>query len=471
MLVFDNVRYHYPFTETSAVQEIDFSAAAGRAILCTGGSGCGKSTLIRLANGLAPHFFRGTLAGKIMVAGTDNAHRLIHDISHDVGTLFQDPEQQFFALNVADELAFAHEWRNTPQQRIQALVDEAAKRFGITELLDSSVHQLSEGQKQKVALAGIMSLSPSVLILDEPSANLDPEATEELALMLVELKKAGVTLMIVDHRLYWLQGLIDEVLVMENGVIAQKTSFDALHDEGMRQRYGLRNTVVNDRRQEISCVRSRQGSITINNLTFAYRGKAPLFENFSVTLPKGEVVGIVGDNGVGKTTFARLMTGLLKMQSGSISIDGLPVPPGQLMKRSAIVLQNTDHQLHMHTVRRELEAACRLLNPQQQALAVEQTLADYRIEHLAERHPQSLSGGEKQRLVIACAAIRKPELLILDEPTSGLDGANMAMIADNVRNIAAQGTCVLVISHDLELLERVCTCQLDLGRKNASVAQ
>lgn len=471
MLVFDNVRYHYPFTRTPAVRDVTFSAPAGRAILCTGGSGCGKSTLIRLANGLAPHYFRGELHGQVMVAGRDNATRPIHAISHDVGTLFQDPEQQFFALNVADELAFAHEWRNAPQERIQALVRENAARFGITDLLESSVHQLSEGQKQKVALAGIMSLSPSVLILDEPSANLDPEATEDLALLLADLKRAGVTLLIVDHRLYWLEGLIDEVLVMENGEVARRTSFDELHDDELRQRYGLRSTVVHDRREEISCVRSRRGSIAVNNLSFAYRGKPPLFDNFSVSLPKGEVVGIVGDNGVGKTTFARLMTGLLPMQSGSVSINDQPVPPAQLLKRSAIVLQNTDHQLHMHTVRRELEAACRLLDREQQAPAVEQTLAGYRIAHLAERHPQSLSGGEKQRLVIACAAIRRPELLILDEPTSGLDGANMAMIADNVRAIAAAGTCVLVISHDLELLERVCTCQLDLGRKNAPAVQ
>lgn len=462
MLKFTDVTYTYPFADKQAVNQISLQADAGQAILCTGSSGCGKSTLIRLANGLAPHFFQGTLTGNVVVAGTDNTDRPIHAIGHDLGTLFQDPEQQFFALNVTDELAFAHEWRNTPPSLIRQRIMTAAQQFGLQDLLESSIHELSEGQKQKVALAGIMSLAPHILILDEPSANLDPEATRELALLLGELKRSGITLLIVDHRLYWLRDLIDQVLVMEDGRIVEQIPFQQLDDDTLRARYGLRNTTVHDHRNQLSCVTSHAGAISISGLTFAYQGKAPLFTDFSVALPKGMVIGIIGDNGVGKTTFARLITGLLPMKSGTICFDGKPVTPKELMHRSSIVLQNTDHQLHMHTVRKELEAVTQRHADRADAAAVEAIMQEFNIYHLAERHPQSLSGGEKQRLVIACAVIRQPDILILDEPTSGLDGANMAVIATTITRFAQQGACVLVISHDLELLERVCTCRMEL---------
>lgn len=462
MLKFTDVTYTYPFADKQAVDQISLQADAGQAILCTGSSGCGKSTLIRLANGLVPHFFQGSLTGKVVVAGTDNTDRPIHAIGHDLGTLFQDPEQQFFALNVTDELAFAHEWRNTPPALIRQRIRAAADRFGLQDLLESSIHELSEGQKQKVALAGIMSLAPHILILDEPSANLDPEATRELALLLGELKRSGITLLIVDHRLYWLRDLIDQVLVMEDGRIAERLTFQQLDDNTLRARYGLRNTTVHDHRNQLSCVTSHAGAISISGLSFAYQGKAPLFTDFSVALPKGMVIGIIGDNGVGKTTFARLITGLLPMKSGTICIDGKPVTPKELMHRSSIVLQNTDHQLHMHTVRKELEAVTQRHVDRADAAAVDAIMQEFNIYHLAERHPQSLSGGEKQRLVIACAVIRQPDILILDEPTSGLDGANMAVIAATITRFARQGACVLIISHDLELLERVCTCRMEL---------
>jgi len=462
VLKFTDVTYTYPFADRQAVDQISLQADAGQAILCTGSSGCGKSTLIRLANGLVPHFFQGSLTGKVVVAGTDNTDRPIHAIGHDLGTLFQDPEQQFFALNVTDELAFAHEWRNTPPNLIRQRIMAAADRFGLQDLLESSIHELSEGQKQKVALASIMSLAPHILILDEPSANLDPEATRELALLLGELKRSGITLLIVDHRLYWLRDLIDQVLVMEDGRIAERLTFQQLDDDTLRARYGLRNTTVHDHRNQLSCVTSHAGAISISGLTFAYQGKAPLFTDFSVALPKGMVIGIIGDNGVGKTTFARLITGLLPMKSGTICIDGKPVTPKELMHRSSIVLQNTDHQLHMHTVRKELEAVTQRHVDRADAAAVDAIMQEFNIYHLAERHPQSLSGGEKQRLVIACAVIRQPDILILDEPTSGLDGANMAVIAATITRFARQGACVLIISHDLELLERVCTCRMEL---------
>lgn len=191
MIRFERVTYTYPFQTCPAVSDISFSVRPGELVLCTGASGCGKSTLMRLANGLCPHYFQGTLEGRVLIGGEPTDARPINAIAREVGTLFQDPEQQFFALNVEDELAFAHEWQGVSPESIAAKIDEAARAFRLGPILSSSIHELSEGQKQKVGLASILSQGPRALILDEPSANLDPEATEDLARQARRTQGAG----------------------------------------------------------------------------------------------------------------------------------------------------------------------------------------------------------------------------------------------------------------------------------------
>ena len=171
MIRFERVTYTYPFQTCPAVSDISFSVRPGELVLCTGASGCGKSTLMRLANGLCPHYFQGTLEGRVLIGGEPTDARPINAIAREVGTLFQDPEQQFFALNVEDELAFAHEWQGVSPEAIAVKIDEAARAFRLGPILSSSIHELSEGQKQKVGLASILSQGPRALILDEPSAS------------------------------------------------------------------------------------------------------------------------------------------------------------------------------------------------------------------------------------------------------------------------------------------------------------
>ena len=455
MIRFENVTYTYPFRETPAVSEISFEVKPGELVLCTGASGCGKSTLMRLANGLCPHYFRGTLEGRVLIGGEPTGARPINAIAREVGTLFQDPEQQFFALNVEDELAFAHEWRGVAPETIAAKIEAAARAFRIGPILSSSIHELSEGQKQKVGLASILSQGPKALILDEPSANLDPEATDDLARKLV-----------VDHRLYWLEGVADRVLVMREGRIAERGGFAALYGDGLRERYGLRAARVDDPRKSLpDCAAEPEGNrsgLSVSGLRFAYSGKPLLFDGADVSVPAG-VTALVGDNGTGKTTLARLLTGLNAAQSGRFAIGGRSVPAAKLLSKVGIVLQNADHQLHMKTVRQELEVGLSLAG--RGADDVPGLLELFALEGLADRHPQSLSGGEKQRLVIACAFAKRPDVLILDEPTSGLDGRNMRRIADALDQLARRGACVLVITHDLELMGLSCTRALRLPLK------
>ena len=476
MIRFQNVTYTYPFQDRPAVRGVDLHVRPGELVLVTGESGCGKSTLMRLANGLCPQYFGGVLKGAVLLDGTDAAGIPLKDMSRLAGTLFQDPEQQFFALGVEDELAFVHEWRGLPADETRRIIAEAARDFGLEDLLDHSIHELSEGQKQKVGLAAILSQHPKALVLDEPTANLDPESTVDLARRLDALKKAGLAILVVDHRLYWLEDAADRVVVMQEGRIVEQGPFAMLRDEGLRSAYGLRSAHVEDARPTLPeslppspAPSDDESGLRVSGLTFAYKGQAPMYSEADVWLGRG-VTALIGDNGTGKTTLARLITGLNRAQAGEFRINGRVHPPSEMLKHVGIVLQNADHQLHMRTVAQEI-AVCLALADRIRGKTgrmrgrtgeIAELLALFGLEHLADRHPQSLSGGEKQRLVIACAFAKKPSALILDEPTSGLDGGNMRRIAHALSLLAEQGACALVITHDLELLRASCKAAIRL---------
>lgn len=464
MLRFDHVTYRYPFQERPAVRDVSFSVRPGEVVLCTGPSGCGKSTLIRLANGLCPQYYRGRLEGRVTLGGDSTAALALPDIARRMGTLFQDPEQQFFALNVEDDLAFALEWRGMPPEEIRARIAERAGQLGISHILGSSIHELSEGQKQKAGLASLLLQDPPALVLDEPTANLDPESTRDLADMLSELKAAGLAILVVDHRLYWLDGVVDRVMVMHEGRVAEEGGFSLLRDAALRERYGLRADRVNDPRATLPPVGFPAVPVLeARDLCFGWKKASPLYDGASFGLDAG-VVALIGDNGTGKTTLARLLSGLNKPLGGAFYTEGKKLSPRELAAKTGVVLQNADYQLHMKSVRAEV-ACCLALaghGKKENRVEADRLLAMFALDTLADRHPQSLSGGEKQRLVIACAFAKNPGLLILDEPTSGLDGLNMRRIADALADVAARGACALVITHDLELMERACTRALRL---------
>ncbi len=461
MIRIENLTYTYPFQKQAAVTGINLKVAAGEAVLLTGASGCGKSTITRLVNGLIPHYYRGTLTGQVYVKGVDTATQTISGLSEDIGTLFQDPETQFFAINVRDEISMASEWRSLPAETIRTTVQNVSKRFGVEHILDNSTLNLSEGQKQKVALAAISSLGPDILVLDEPSANLDPASTDKLAELLLSYKEQGKAILIVDHRLYWLRDVVDRVMVMHQGHVVEEGDFSLLDDRKLQQKYGLRRTDVTDMRACLPKLGNvPEPCVSMRGVDFAYKESSPIFTDMELALPAGKIIGLIGPNGIGKTTFARLITGLVKADKGEFWLGKNPTTPQKLLQSASIVLQNSDHQLHMQTVLREIITSAQATRTMTEAQALE-LLDNYNLKHLADRHPQSLSGGEKQRLVIACGEAKIPDILILDEPTSGLDGANMQLIAHNARRNAERGTCVLLISHDLELLQDVCDIRLD----------
>ena len=462
MIELNHVTYRYPFSDRNALEDISLTVRPGEAVLCTGVSGCGKSTLIRLINGLCPHYFGGELKGTVRVAGQDNQTMKLHEISSRVGTLFQNPESQFFALGVEEEMAFKPESRGMHPDKIRDLIAKTSQRFGLNSVLKNTIHELSQGQKQKVGLASLMMEPLQVLILDEPTGNLDPESTMDLAQEILRLKEKGVAVLIVDHRLYWLKGVADRVCVMEKGRIVQEGTFDDLS-------YGLRKVDVEDKRHELPPLSDGKETVMkISDLSFAYPRKDKIFNGTDLELRKG-ITGLFGPNGTGKTTLARILTGLNKPTQGTLEIRGKKVKPQECLRHVAVVLQNADHQLYMRTVFDELLTSLEAAGCRGGKQAAEELMQLFDLTELRDRHPHSLSGGQQQRLVIACAFAKKPDVIILDEPTSGLDGANLHRIAGALRQLD-EGKAVLVITHDLELVDMVCdsAIRLPLQKTNLS---
>ena len=468
MIRAENLSYVYPFQKARALDGVSFDLRRGEAMLVTGASGCGKSTLLRILNGLIPEHFRGTLAGGLEIAG--NVCPLsLERISRCVGTVLQCPEEQIMATTVEEEVALALEWQSCPVAEMRRRVGDAMSALGIAHLASRSVFSLSSGERQKCVIASVIAAQAQIVVMDEPTANLSPEATEELAGLVAQLKRRGVAVVIVDHRLYWLKGVVDKMLVLKDGRAVYAGSMRDAAANPEFPYWGLRAIDVS--RPELRAAAAGEDcAVEVRYLSFHYRrGMQRVYDGFSCTLPRGRITAVVGANGAGKTTLARLLCGLLKPTSGSMVFhDGGSVSmktPRVRRDRTAFVMQQMDIQLYMKTVLDELLYSAPRKVPKRERLAdAEKWLDTFGLAHLRRRHPHSLSGGEKQRLVIACALMKRPALMILDEPTSGLDGRNMRIIADVLREYASSGGTVLLITHDLELLSLVADFRLEISR-------
>ena len=451
-------------TSVSALQGLDLECRRGTLTLLCGASGCGKSTVLRLLNGLNPHFHPGEVTGSITVAGKSVPDTPISALGQDCATVFQNPRTQFFTSEVLSELAFRGENYGLDPEVILENATQAAARLGVTDLLDARLTQLSGGQLQKIACASALASRNRILLFDEPTSNLSAQAIEEFTALLRELLAQDYTLVVAEHRLYFLRDLTDQVLLLENGRVTRRFTgqqFFALSDE-QRRELGLRKlqastpadftparVEVTPRGEDGVLVRGEDG-LVLRNLKFAY-GKTPVLDIESAVIPAGKITVLTGANGAGKTTLARLLCGLAKPQKGSeIILAGQARKAKELTHSSYLVMQDVNRQLFSESVETELGIGVKAsLCPQQRL----QALQAMDLENLASRHPLSLSGGQKQRLVIACAMVQQKSLYVFDEPTSGVDYRHLLSIAAEIRNLADSGATVLVITHDPEFIE------------------
>mgnify|MGYP002741293996 CR=1 FL=1 len=455
-----------------ALKDVDLSADAGSLTLVCGASGCGKSTLMKALTGLVPQMTPGELDGAVRINGRNLADVALTDVGHLCSSVFQNPRTQFFCDTVAEELAFCGENYGRERATLRQQSERAAKLMGISHLMERKLTTLSGGQLQKVALACALASGAPVLLADEPTSNLDPAAISEVRAALKVLKEQGLTIVVVEHRLHFLRGLADQVLLMESGRVTRRWNGAEFFSMGQAQRrsLGLRTLVdpgppetwvgqVKEGRQEKQAGRQEkqagrqenreatpsQVRLSCRGLSFAY-GASPVFEGLDADFPAGQITCIAGANGVGKTTLVRVLCGLAAPSSGSISMDGVPASRKTRRSACALVMQDTGRQLFSDTLAGELTIGASHASGQ----SGEQLLADFDLANLGERHPLSLSGGQKQRLVIAAARATGRPIVILDEPTSGVDARHLDSITATLRRIADEGAAVVVVTHDGE---------------------
>jgi energy-coupling factor transporter ATP-binding protein EcfA2 len=488
MIHFDRLTYRYPGAEAPVLCDLSFSIEEGEFLLVMGPSGAGKSTLLRCLNGLVPHFYGGTVGGQVRVDGRDPVALGPRGMADAVGFVLQDPEAQFVVDKVEDELAFALENQGLDPIIMRKRVEEALDQLNIAHLRQRSVNTLSGGERQRVAIAAVMTLQPRVLVLDEPTSQLDPHAAEEVLDALVKLNQdLGLTLVLSEHRLERVVQYVDRILYLAGAGqppildkprvvlrqvdlapplvrLAKALDWSPLPLTIREGRRFARQLPVADSKCPMPNLQSPISnlqppiSVSVHNLGYAYNGH-PALRDISLDIRRGEFVALMGRNGSGKTTLLKQLVGLLKPDRGEVQI--LAADSRRLMstRQAAVeeiiqvvgyVPQNPNALLFSDTVRQELDFTRRGHRlPQGDYKALLGTLG---LTAHADRYPRDLSVGERQRVALASILVAEPQILLLDEPTRGLDYQQKAALAAFLQREKAQGRTIIMATHDVELV-------------------
>ena len=457
MIRYDNVSFEYSKGQES-LKEINLTINDGDVVLVCGPSGCGKSTLVRCVNGLIPHFYEGKLTGNVMVNEIDVSKTTLRKISRYVGTVFQNPRSQFFNVDTTSELAFGCENFGLEPETIEQRINEVVNRHDLGSLMDRSIFKLSGGEKQKIACASIAVEPLEVIILDEPSANLDYKGICELQKMIKVWKEEHKTIIIAEHRISYLFPYINRALLMDSGRIVKELSVDdisslsedALHAKGLRAQQPQDTLEVSFEGKDVS---SESDKYILTDMRYSYRGEKPIFDIPRMEIPSGEIVAIVGTNGAGKSTFLRCLCGMERRCKAKLKV-GKEIWNNKMRRRNIyMVMQDVNHQLFTDSVLEEVMISQETPN-KDEALKILETLD---LSEYADNHPLALSGGQKQRVAVASAVASGRNIILFDEPTSGLDYHHMLQVSELLTKLQQKGKTVLIVTHDIELIKKACT--------------
>ncbi|MCR5177899.1 MAG: ABC transporter ATP-binding protein, partial [Lachnospiraceae bacterium] len=471
MIRFDHVSFQYN-KEQESLRGIDLTVNEGDVVLVCGPSGCGKSTLVRCVNGLIPHFYQGELSGSVTVNGIDVSQTTLRKISGHVGTVFQNPRSQFFNVDTTSELAFGCENFGLSPDEIEQRINATVNRHDLSSLMGRSIFRLSGGEKQKIACASIAVEPVDIIILDEPSANLDYKGICELQKMIGAWKEEHKTILIAEHRISYLFPYITRALLMNSGEIVKEysaeeiraLSAEQLHDLGLRagdnqDPVGMRGD-MNDKRDN-------GNKLILSNMRYSYRGEKPIFDIGQMEIPAGEIVGIVGTNGAGKSTFLRCLCGMERACKATLRV-GNEVWKNKKRRQSIyMVMQDVNHQLFTDSVLEEVMIS-QETEDKVEALKI---LGSLDLTEYADKHPLALSGGQKQRVAVASAIASGRDIILFDEPTSGLDYSHMLQVSELLKQLREKGKTVIIVTHDVELIKRACTCIIHFDGKKDSYAE
>lgn len=448
-----NVCFQYENSEKGALHDVSLTVEPGECILLCGESGCGKTTITPLLNGLIPHFYEGTLNGMVEVCGLKIQEEELYTIAEKVGSVFQNPRSQFFCLDTTSEVAFGCENMGLPEDEIKQRIAKVTRELKMENLMGRNIFKLSGGEKQRVACASVSAMQPEIFVLDEPTSNMDLDAIEELKQTFLFWKKQGKTIVIAEHRLYWLKDICDRVIYMEEGHIVSDLPMKTFvtFSEDRIKAMGLRGLSLSQ--PEFPEKPEKSGkTITFKNYHFNYE-KEEVLHMSDVTVPAESIIAVTGHNGAGKSTFLRCLCGLEKKFKGHTMLDGANLSGRQMLKNCYMVMQDVNHQLFCETVEEEIQLGM----AEEKADKVSDLLRELDLAGFRERHPMSLSGGQKQRVAIASAVLAEKSVLIFDEPTSGLDYKHMRQTAGLFQRLKERKKTMFIITHDPELIAMCCT--------------
>lgn len=494
VITIKDLTYYYPETETPALDHLQLEVQEGEFVLLVGGSGSGKSTLIRAIAGLIPDFYGGRYGGEVCLDGQNIRQMERRHVVQKVGVVFQDPESQLVMTSAEQELAFGLENIGLDNALIKRRIMEVGSALSLTHTFKKSIPELSGGQKQKVALASVLVMQPEILLLDEPTSQLDPVAGEEIITLVKRLNEEnGVTVILVEQRLERCFHLADRVLVMDRGkiiyehrhlqevarwAVKNKTPFipplaklfagidypqvPLTVKEGrklLKEKLSYRQVPEQDFRglsrqceKDTAAHKPLDVAVNIENLWFTYSGGIEALKQVDLKIESGDFVAVMGENGAGKTTLLKMINGLLKPGKGKVQIfgqDTKKVRVEELAETVGYLSQNPNDYLFLPTVREELAFTLNNLGMSDDGQS-DRVLEQLSLAQVAEANPRDLSTGERQRVALATLLVAKPKLLLLDEPTRGLDYQLKQQLGEILQGLQQQGLTILLVTHDVE---------------------
>jgi energy-coupling factor transporter ATP-binding protein EcfA2 len=493
LIKIENFTFRYGDAEKPALKDINLQIRDGEFVLITGPSGGGKSSLCRCFNGLIPHFYGGRVTGKVEVQGTDVISHSTKELATKVGMIFQDPENQLVATDVEREIAFGMENLSFPKTLIAKRLEESLDTLGISALRYKQVHELSGGEKQKVAIASVLALHPGILVLDEPTSELDPKSAEEVLSIVERLNdELGLTIILIEHRLDRVAQHADRIIMMSHGGIAadgdprQVLSSKKPQEtgvglppitklvQGMREK-GINidkmpltvregRTILEGAFRKVSSQVTRDDKdytgeqvIEIKKLWYVYPTGVTALKDVSLKVYQGEFVAVMGRNASGKTTLVKNINGLLKPARGIVTVEGTDTRKAtiaELAGKVGFVFQNPNDHLFADTVEEEIAFTLKNLgsNGVEVKPKVEEMLERFDIKEYRKQYPRYLSGGEKQRVALASVIVTQPGILILDEPTRGMDYGLKSRLMVFLNEYRHMGNTVIMVTHDVEMV-------------------
>lgn len=466
-LVVQDLTFRYRVREEPAIQDISFELQAGEVLLVAGTSGCGKTTLVRCINGLIPRTYKGELEGAIRLLDRETASMSLAQISHYVGTVLQDPERQILGTKVLNEVAFGLENLGMPREDILDRVHQTMAQMGLRQLGDRDTFSLSGGEKQKVALAGVLAMQPSLLVLDEPLASLDPMSAQESLDRIRQLADQGMAVVIVEHRVEDVLRINpDRILYLSEGQIkylGPVAGFEAAVDP---RDVKLPASVIMEHAKAAAAAspyhpqvgkKGKNGRtlVRFEEVSFSYEEGKQVLEEVNTEIQRGDVIAVLGPNGAGKTTLVKHAIGLLKPKRGQVLVGGkstADLSVAEVANTLGYVFQSPSHMLFAPTVREELSFGPKNLGhpPERVERDVESAIEIMNLGGMEEDAPLSLSFGQRKRVSIAAILAMESKILVMDEPTAGQDYRNYMEFMDSILDIHSF-EAVLFITHDVDL--------------------